>query len=93
MLALEVSDHRLDGRSPPQFALDRGRHTAPLLAGVDAHVVGRGCAVAAITFVGDDALDLVADDPLDMRDDGRQRVTIVGTARQRLRRENELTAA
>ena len=40
--------------------------------------------------LGDDALDLVADERLDVRDHRRERVPVVGGSRQRIRREYEL---
>ena len=53
--------------------------------------VGRGV-VAAIAAVGDDAREARADLRLDLGDDGRQRVAVVGIAGQRLGVGDELAA-
>ena len=48
--------------------------------------------MAAIALVGEDALDGVADERLHLRDDGRQRVAVIGVAGQRLHMGDELAA-
>lgn len=85
VLGLEMADDRLDGREPPHFALDRRGDAALLAAGEDLEPVAFGGIVAAVAGVGEDALDLVADRLFDVRDDGRQRVAVIGIAGQSLR--------
>ena len=67
---------------------------APLLAGgVDPELVlGRGV-VAAIAGIGDDAVELVADERLHRRDDRGERVPVIRIAGQRGDMGDELTAA
>ena len=48
--------------------------------------------MAAIAGVGEDALDGVADERLHVRDDGCQRVAVIGIAGQRLHMGDELAA-
>src|SRR5262249_13555841 len=54
-------------------------------------VIGRRV-VAAISGVGMNALNGVADELLDRRDDRRERVTVIGVVWQRLRMDRELAA-
>ena len=48
--------------------------------------------MAAITGIGVEALDLVADEPLDRRDDRCQRVAVMRISRQHLGMDGELAA-
>ncbi len=48
--------------------------------------------MAAVTGIGVEPFDRVADQLLDRRNDGCQRMAIIGIARQRLRIGDELTA-
>ena len=61
MLGLEMADHGLDGGPSAQLAFDLGCD-APFLAGdEDPELVIRRRVVAAIPFVGEDAIEGVAD--------------------------------
>lgn len=60
MIGFEMSDDGFDGRSPPHLAFDLGRHAAFLARGEDPELVIGGRIVAAISLVGDEALDGVA---------------------------------
>jgi hypothetical protein len=90
---LEVTDHRLDGGAAFELTLDL-RRAAPLLAGrVDLElVIGRGV-VATIAGVADAAIEDVADERLHLRNDGGQRVPVIGIAGQRCDVSDELTAS
>src|SRR5262245_32905483 len=90
VLALQVADHRLDGRAAFHLSPDGRRHTPLLAAGVDAHVVRGGCVVAAIAGIGDDACERGAGRALDVGDHGGKRVPVVGVAGQRLGVQHEL---
>src|SRR5258706_3813786 len=48
--------------------------------------------VAAVSGIGVEPFDRIADELLDRRDDVSQRTAIIGIARQRLRMDDELTA-
>ena len=64
VLGFQMPYDGFDGRPTPHLAFDLGRH-APLLTGdEDAELVIGRRIVAAIPFVGDDALDGVADERL-----------------------------
>ena len=54
-------------------------------------VIGRRI-VAAISLVGEEALDGVADERFHLRDDGRQRMAVIGIAGHRLHMGDELAA-
>src|SRR5215470_3080039 len=92
MLDFDVADDRLDGGAPPHFAVDF-RSDAPLLLGsVDLELVIGRRVVAAISGVGMNALDGVADELLDCRNDPRERMTVIGIAGQCLGMDRELAA-
>ena len=65
---------------------------ASLAGDIDLELVIRRGVVAAITAVGDDAGKACADLRLDLRNDGRESVAIVGVAGQRLGVGDELAA-
>ena len=84
VLGLDVADDRLDGGAAAQFALDGVGDAALLARDIDLEPhVGRRV-VAAIAAVGDDAVEVRADLRLDLGDDGRERMAVIGIARQRL---------
>src|SRR6266576_4094356 len=92
VLGFEMADDGLDGGPAAQFALDLRRY-ASLLAGEEDPelVVGRRI-VAAISLVGEDARDGVADERLHVRDHGCQGMAVIGIAGQRLHVGDELAA-
>lgn len=92
VLGLEMADDGFDSGSPFHLAFDLWGHAPFLARDEDPELVmGRGI-VAAITLVGEDARDGVADEPFHIRDDGGQRMTIIGIAGQCLHMSNELAA-
>ena len=83
MLGFGVSDDRFDRGAPASSRL-MASVTRSLARDIDLElVVGRGV-VAAIAAVGDDAGEARADLGFDLRDHGRERVTVVRVAGQRL---------
>ena len=62
VLGLEMADDRLNGGPAAQFALDLGRHTSLLAGDEDPELVIGGRIVAAVSFVGEDARDGVANE-------------------------------
>src|SRR3974390_695706 len=92
MLGFEVADHGFDGRSASQFALDLFGD-APLLAGdVDLEAILRRGVVAAVAAVDDQTRQADADLLLEVRNDRRERVAVVGIARKRRPLGDELAA-
>src|SRR3981081_1499310 len=92
MLGFEMADDGLDSGPAAQFALDPGRHPSLLAGEEDPELVIRRRVVAAVSLVSEDARDGVADERLHVRDHGRQRVTVIGIAGQRLHMGDELAA-
>ena len=92
MLGLEVPDDGFDGGPAPHLAFDLGCHT-PLLTGDEDPelIVGRRV-VAAVSLVGDDALDGIADERFHLGDNCCQCVSIIGLAWHCLNMGDELTA-
>ena len=84
VLGFEMADNGLDGRPAAQFAFDLGRHPSLLAGDEDLELVIGRRVVAAVSLVGEHALEGVADHCLHVRDHGCQGVTIIGIARQRL---------
>ena len=85
-------DDRFDRRAAAEFTFDGLGDAASLAGDVDLErVVGRGV-VAAIAAVGDDASEVGADLRLDLRDDGGERMAVIGVAGQRLGVGDELAA-
>jgi hypothetical protein len=74
------------------LALDRRRHPSLLAGDKDPELVIWRRVTAAVSFVGEDARDGVADQRLHVRDHGCQRVTVIRIARQRLHVGDELAA-
>jgi hypothetical protein len=58
------------------LALDLRRHSPPLTCNKDPELVIGRRVVAAMTFVGDDALDGVADERFHIWDHGLERMTV-----------------
>jgi len=87
-----MPDHRFDGSAAAHLAFDLRREAAPLLGGVDFELVIERCVVAAVAGIGMQALDLIADELFDRRDDLGERVAIIRIARQRLGMDGELAA-
>ena len=86
VLVLEMADDGLDGGAASHLAFDVRGDAALLLGRVDFELVfGRGV-VAAVTGIGVEPLDGIAEELLDRRDDRGEGVSVVGIARQRLRR-------
>ena len=92
MLGLGVSDDRFDRRPAAEFAFDGLCDAASLARDIDLELVVGRRVVATIAAVGDYAGKVRADLRLDLRDHGRERVAIVGVARQRLGVGDELAA-
>jgi len=90
VFGLEMADHRFDGGPAAQLASDPGCHTAFLAGDEDPEFVIRGCVVAAVSLVREDAREGVADQRLDVRDHGGQGMTVIGIAGQRLHMGDEL---
>ena len=77
VLVLEMADDGLDGGAASHLAFDLWGHAALLLGGVDFELVfGRGV-VAAVAGVGVEALDGVAEECLDRRNDAGEGVSVV----------------
>jgi hypothetical protein len=92
VFGLDVADDGFDGRAAPQFALDSVGDATPLARDVDLEPhVGRSV-VAAIAAVGDDAGQGRTYLGLDLGQDGRQSMAVVGVARHRLHMGDELAA-
>lgn len=81
VVGFQVADDGLDGCPAAQVALDRPRHAAFLSGGVDLEAVGRRCVVAAVSGVRDDSGKRDADLSLDHRNDGRERMAVIGFSR------------
>src|SRR3954454_22409577 len=87
-----MPDHRLDRRATTQGTLDGGREPPLLPRHIDPEALLLGCVVALVSGIGDDPLKLRPDRLLKSRDDGCQRVSVIGVARQRLHMGHELPA-
>ena len=85
-----MTDDGFDGGPAAQFALDLGRHPSLLAGDEDPELVIGRRVVAAVSLVGEDACDDVADQRLHVRDHGGQRVTVIGVAGHRLHVGDEL---
>ncbi len=92
VIVLEMTDHRLDGGAAFERALDLLGDAALLACRVDPEpVLGRGV-VAAVSGIGDDAFERVAEERLHGRDDRGQGVSVIRVARQRRDMGDELAA-
>ena len=88
---LEMSDHRLDGISSSQFALDCGRGDATRVGYMDIQSVAVE-PMAAIATVEIGAGGLGSGDAGDLVELGAKGMTIIGIAGQRHGTEHELAA-
>ena len=78
VVVLEMADHRLDGGAAFERALDLIGDAALLARRVDSEpVLGRGV-VAAVSGIGDDAIERVADQRLNPWNDRGERMPIIG---------------
>ena len=92
MLGFEMADDGLDGGASSHLALDLWGD-APLLAcDEDPELVIGRRVVAAITLVGEETQNRIADERFHVGDHFRQGVAIVGIARQRFDMGYELAA-
>ena len=78
VLGFEMADDRLDGGPVAQFALDLARHSSLLARDEDPELVIGRRIVAAVSVVGEETRDDVADQRFHVRDHGGQRVTVIG---------------
>ena len=92
VFALEVSNDGFDRRSSSHLALDGGRDAALLATGEDPQLVTFGSIMAAVSSIGQNAGELVANHLFHIRNDGRERVAVVRIAGQRCRVQGELPA-
>lgn len=79
--ALRWPIHGFDRGPAAQFALDLGRHASLLAGEEDPKLVSGWRIVAAVSLVGEEACDDVANQRLHVRDHSGQRVTVKGGAR------------
>ena len=92
VLGFEMADDRFDGGAPSHLPFDLRRDAALLTGCEDLELVfGRGV-VTAISGIGEDAFEDVADKRLDRRGDLGQRVAFVRVAGQRCDMGDELAA-
>jgi hypothetical protein len=89
-IRLHVSDHSLDSGAATQLSFDETKD-ATLLAG-DEDAVRIGGVVAAIALVDIGTLDCATGELLGGVDDAAERMSVVGTSRQRLGVEHKLAA-
>ena len=92
VLVLEMPDYRFDGGAAAHLAFDLRGEAALLPGGVDLELVIGRRVVVAIAGIGVQALDVIADQLFDGRDDLCQRMPVIRIARQRLGMDGELTA-
>jgi hypothetical protein len=93
VLGLEVADDRLDGGPAPELAFDLGVQAALLAGGIDLEAMGGRGVVAAVSGIGDDPLERLADEAFHLGDDAAaQSVPVIRIAGQRLDVGDELTA-
>src|SRR5580698_122210 len=82
----------ITGSTAAHLAFDLRRETALLLGRIDPEGVIWRRVVAAVAGIGVQALDLIADQLFDRRDDLCQRMAVVRIAGQRLGMDGELAA-
>ena len=90
VLGFEMADDGLDSGPAAQFTFDSGCHPSLLARDEDPELVIRRCVVAAVSLVGEDARDGIADQRLHVRDHGCQRVAVIRIAGQRFDMGDEL---
>ena len=81
VIVLEMSDHGLDGGATFELASDLLIDPSLLAGGVDPELMFRGGVVTAVTGIGDDAIEHVAEECLHGGNDVRQRMPVVRVAR------------
>src|SRR3974377_1934255 len=92
VVLLEVADDGLDGRSPPSFAFELWGEWALRASGVDLELIFGGGFVAAVSGIGDDAIERVAEDRLHGGDDGGERGAVIRVTGRRHDGGDELAA-
>ena len=92
MAIFEMADDGLNGGAASHLSFDLWGHPSFLLGCIDfERVIGRRI-VAAVSGIGVESLDRMADELLDRRDHLRQSMSVIGIARQRLHVGDELAA-
>ena len=86
MVVLEMANDRLASGASLEVAFDLLGDPALLACGIDLELVIRRGVVAAIAGIGDDAVEHIADERLDRRDDLGQSVAVVRNCFQPLPR-------
>ena len=92
VFGLEMADDGFDGGPAAQFALDLWGHPSLLPREKDPELVIGRRVVAAISLVGENARDSVADERLHVGNHGCQRMAVIGIAGQRFHMGDELAA-
>jgi hypothetical protein len=80
MVVFEVTDDGLDGRAPPQLSSDMSGHAPFLTCGIDLEAIVGRRVVAAITGIGEDAVERHPDLLLHLREHRRECVAVVWVA-------------
>ncbi len=92
VIFLEMADDGLDGGAASHQSFDLWGHPSLLLGCVDFERVIWRRVVAAVSGIGVEPFDRIADELLDRRNDASQCMAIIGIAWQRLRVDDELAA-
>src|SRR4051812_47252693 len=92
VLVFEVTDRGLHGRAPAERAFDGSSEPSLLTCHVDLEALVLRCVVALVPGVGDDPLEASADGALNVREDGCERVPVIGVAGERLHVGDKLAA-
>ena len=81
VLVFDVTNERLDGGAASHLAFDGRRHSALLACRVDSELMAKGCIVAAVSGIGEKAINIIADDLLHVRNDLCQGMTVIWVTR------------
>ena len=92
VLFLEMADDRLDGRAAAHLSFYLRGHPSLLLGCIDFELVFWRRIVAAVSGIGVEPFDRMADELFDRRNDVSQGMAVTGIAWQPLRMGDELTA-
>src|SRR5215203_6526561 len=92
VLVFEVTDRGLHGRAPAERAFDGSSEPSLLTCHVDLEALVLRCVVALVPGVGDDPLEASADGALNVREDGCERVPVIGIAGERFHVGDKLAA-
>ncbi len=92
VILLKMADDRFDGGAAFHLSFDLWGHPSLLLGRIDFELVLGRRVVAAVSGIGVEPFDRIADELLDRRDDASQGMAVIGIAWQRLRVDNELAA-